>query len=200
MYFHSPDWELTLFGWINQSWSNPLFDLLMPLFSSSVFLWIMALILAALGLQQGKVTATVVLGLALSIGVSDLTCSAIKDSVGRVRPYQGLAGTRFPEKESWVTRPQDFTATKRTGSSFPSAHAANAAAATLVLFAAFRKKPVWLIPLAIGYSRIYVGKHYPMDILAGWATGLAVAGLLLPLYPVLLSRLRSRWMRYRLRI
>lgn len=195
MYFHSPDWELALFGWINQSWSNPLFDLLMPLISSSILLWAVALVLTAVGLRQGRVTATVVIGLALSMAASDLTCSAIKDSVGRVRPYQGLARTRFPESGSWVTRPQDFTATKRTGSSFPSAHAANAAAATLVLFAAFRKKSLWVIPLVIGYSRIYVGKHYPMDVLAGWATGLAVAGLLLPLYPALWSRVRSRWMR-----
>ncbi len=199
MYFHSPDWELALFGWINQGWSNPLFDLLMPLFSSSALLWLVALVLAAIGLRHGRVTATVILGLALSVAASDLVCSAIKDSVGRIRPYHGLAGTRFPESGSWVTRPQGFVATRLTGSSFPSAHAANAAAATLVLFAAFRKKSLWIIPLAIGYSRIYLGKHYPMDVLAGWATGLAVAGLLLPLYPALWSRMRSRWMRYRLR-
>jgi len=199
MYFHTPGWELALFGWINQSWHNPLFDILMPLFSSQVFLWTASITLTAIGLGQRLVTVTVILGLGLSVAASDLTCSAIKDVVGRVRPYQGLAETRYLESEFWVTRPQNFEAVKRKGSSFPSAHAANAAAAGLVLYAAFRKKAIWIMPLLIGYSRIYLGKHFPMDVLAGWAIGLAVAGGLLPLYFGLCNLLRSRWMRYRLR-
>ncbi len=195
MFFHTPDWEMTLFRWINQSWQNPFFDMVMPLFSSHAVLWTLAVVLAAIGLKLGRASMTVVLGLALSIGASDLTCSLIKDSVGRVRPYQSVGETRFQQSGTWAALPQDFTATKQQGSSFPSAHAANSAAAALVLFAAFRKKAIWALPLAIGYSRIYLGKHFPMDVLAGWATGLAVAGVLLPLYPALWSRLRSRWIR-----
>ena len=96
----------------------------------------------------------VVLGLALSIGASDLTCSLIKESVGRVRPYQSIGETRFQQSGTWATLPKDFTTTKQQGSSFPSAHAANSAAAALVLFAASRKKAIWALPLAAGYSRI----------------------------------------------
>ena len=195
MFFHTPDWEMTLFKWINQSWQNPLFDMLMPLFSSHAVLWTLAVVLAAIGLKLGRTSMTVVLGLALSIGASDLTCSLIKESVGRVRPYQSVGETRFQQSGEWATLPQDFTASKSQGSSFPSAHAANSAAAALVLFAALRKKAIWILPLAVGYSRIYLGRHFPMDVLAGWATGLAVAGALLPLYPALWSRLRSRWIR-----
>jgi undecaprenyl-diphosphatase len=195
MFFHTPDWEMTLFRWINQSWQNPPFDYLMPLVSSSAFLWVLAITTVAFGLRQGRVSMVVVLALAASIGVSDLTCSLIKDSVGRVRPYKSIGETRYQDSGSWATLPQDFTATKQSGSSFPSAHAANSAAAALVLFATFRKKAIWALPLVIGYSRIYLGKHFPMDVLAGWATGLAVAGVLLPLYPLLWSRLRSRWIR-----
>ena len=195
MFFHTPDWEMTLFKWINQSWQNPLFDMLMPLFSSHVVLWTLAVVLAAIGLKLGRTPMTVVLGLTLSIGASDLTCSLIKESVGRVRPYQSVGETRFQQSGAWATLPQDFTANKSQGSSFPSAHAANSAAAALVLFAAYRKKAIWALPLAVGYSRIYLGRHFPMDVLAGWATGLAVAGALLPLYPALWSRLRSRWIR-----
>ena len=195
MFFHTPDWEMTVFRWINQSWQNPLFDMLMPLFSSHAVLWTLAIVLAATFIKRGLAPMAVVLGLALSIGATDLTCSLIKESVGRVRPYQSVGETRFQQSGAWVALPQDFKATKQRGSSFPSAHAANSAAAALVLFATFRKKAIWALPLVIGYSRMYLGKHFPMDVLAGWATGLAVAGALLPLYPVLWSRLRSRWIR-----
>lgn len=195
MFFHTPAWEMTLFKWINQTWQNPLFDILMPLFSSHAVLWTLAVVLAAIGLKLGRAPMTVILGLALCIGASDLTCSLIKESVGRVRPHQSVGETRFQQSGTWAVLPQDFTPSKDWGSSFPSAHAANAAAAALVLFVVFRKKAIWALPVAVGYSRIYLGKHFPMDVLAGWATGLAVAAVLLPIYPVVLSRLRSRWIR-----
>ncbi len=195
MFFHTPGWEMTLFRWINQSWQNPLFDFLMPMFSSHAVLWTLAIVLAAICLKLRQAPVAVVLGLALSIGATDLTCSLIKESAGRVRPYQSVGETRFLQSGSWAALPQDFTTTKQRGSSFPSAHAANSAAAALVLFAIFRKKAIWALPLVIGYSRIYLGKHFPMDVLAGWATGLAVTGVLLTLYPLLWSRLRSRWIR-----
>lgn len=200
MYFHTPGWELALFAWINQGWQNPVFDVLMPLFSSSAFLWALGLALAAAGLRTRRVTLTVIVGLALCVAVSDQVCYHIKDSVGRVRPYQSLPGVRYQDSGAWETRPADFTPEKRSGSSFPSAHASNAAAATLLLYAVFRRKELAVIPLVIGVSRVYVGKHFPMDVMAGWATGLAVAAVVVPIYPMLLSRIRSRWMRYRLRV
>lgn len=200
MYFHTPGWELALFAWINQGWQNPVFDVLMPLFSSSAFLWVLSLVLAAAGLRTGRVTLTVIVGLALCVAVSDQVCYHIKDSVGRVRPYQSLPGARYQDSGVWETRPADFAPEKRSGSSFPSSHASNAAAATLLLYAVFRRKGLAVIPLVIGVSRVYVGKHFPMDVMAGWATGLAVAAVVVPLYPMLLSRIRSRWMRYRLRV
>ncbi len=195
MTFRPPDWELALFGWINQSWHNPLFDALMPVFSSEIFLWIATLALIAAGLRYKIVSMAVILCLGLSIAASDLACTIIKEGVGRVRPYHSVAGTRHLDSGSWTVRPEHATTTKHRGSSFPSAHAANSAAAALVLFTALRKKAIWLIPLFIGYSRIYLGKHFPVDVLAGWVIGLAVAGMLLPLYPRLWERFRSRWIR-----
>jgi len=58
--------------------------------------------------------------------------------------------------------------------SFPSAHAANAAAVAVVLTGWY---PRWRIAFGvlaflIGYSRIYVGVHYPLDVLGGWALGI----------------------------
>ena len=33
---------------------------------------------------------------------------------------------------------------------------------------------LWLLPFAIGYSRLYLGKHYPSDVMGGWLVGAAV--------------------------
>lgn len=193
--FFTPQWELTLFSWVNQDWRNPLFDLLMPLVSSSAFLWMLTLLLIGLGLWRRYLPLSIILGLGMCIGISDATSSIIKESAGRVRPYQSIPHTVYRDSGQWTMLPADFVPSKQTGSSFPSAHAANAAAAALVLFVACKRKALWLIPLLIGYSRIYLGKHFPMDVLAGWATGLAVAAILIPIYPVLWSRFFSRWIR-----
>ena len=200
MHFHTPDWELALFAWMNQGIQNGLFDALMPLFSNEAVLWVLCIALAAMGLWSRRVTLAVVVVMALCIAVSDLTCYQIKEITGRVRPHHSLPGTRYQDAGVWKARPADFTTDKRSGSSFPSSHASNAAAATLFLYAGWRRKALWLVPLAIGFSRVYVGKHFPTDVLAGWAVGLAVGGAVLLIYPSLCSRIRSRWMRYRLRM
>ncbi len=68
------------------------------------------------------------------------------------------------------------------GFSFPSGHSASAVALyvmlALIAGSALRKRawgPAWVAAVAlvtlIGLSRIYLGAHYPTDVLAGWLTG-----------------------------
>jgi len=62
--------------------------------------------------------------------------------------------------------------------SWPSAHAGSSMAAAIVLTAAY---PLWgfaFLPAAllVGYSRVYVGVHYPLDIVSGIVVGLLAGG------------------------
>jgi undecaprenyl-diphosphatase len=63
-----------------------------------------------------------------------------------------------------------------SGSSFPSGHTATSfACATVLSFFVPRAAPAfYLLALAIGFSRIYVGVHWPLDVLGGAVLGVAV--------------------------
>lgn len=67
------------------------------------------------------------------------------------------------------------------GHSFPSNHTtfSTAIAVSLMLFTRFKKTGVWLLvgAVLIGFSRIFVGVHYPADIVGGLFTG-SIGGLL----------------------
>ena len=62
--------------------------------------------------------------------------------------------------------------------SFPSGHTGTSFAAAVVLFLSYPKKySFWFLVLAflIGFSRLYVGVHYPTDVLAGALIGTVIA-------------------------
>ena len=78
-----------------------------------------------------------------------------------------------------------FTETA-TGYSFPSGHSQSAATLYPVLAQKLKKAWGWVVAaillLLVGVSRLYLGVHWPRDVLVGWALGLAAAFLLSFLY------------------
>ncbi len=126
--------------------------------------------------------------LVLSVYVNAL----IKELVAEPRPFD------YADFES-VTRPGEF--------SFPSGHAQHAALFWTLVATHFRKRWVTLgaatMAFLIGFSRMYLGVHFPTDVLAGWLlvglVGLPVLYLALAaLSPSETSRIYylHRWMRF----
>ncbi len=117
------------------------------------------------------------LPLLLAVLAAEVTGFALKRAIPRDRPP-----LRYPEPKALIGVPHD--------SSFPSVHAATSfAAATVLAFAVPRLAPIlYLLAAGIAFSRVYVGVHYPLDVLGGAGLGAVVApavvfALRLPRWP-----------------
>jgi undecaprenyl-diphosphatase len=110
-------------------------------------------------------------------GVADLLAGLLKNATGEERP-----AFRYPEPRALLHVPN-------TGS-FPSGHAATSfACATVLSVFAPRLAPGFLVlAAAIGFSRVYVGVHYPLDVVGGAVLGVAIAAALLHLVGAGLTR------------
>jgi undecaprenyl-diphosphatase len=110
------------------------------------------------------------------IGLSDwISSGVIKDSVKRYRPSHNTELA----SQVHVYKQADDSEYRGGTYGFVSSHAANCFAIATLAFLFLRRKSKhwgWLFLWAavVAYSRIYLGVHYPLDILGGAMVGIAV--------------------------
>jgi undecaprenyl-diphosphatase len=155
-----------LFFLINSYLTHPVLDMIMT-FVTNKNNWVIPILIIWLGLmifggKRGMIAGILLL---LSVAIADYSAAQwIKPLVGRLRPCYDLDGVRLLVKcgGKW---------------SFPSNHAANISAAMIIL-GIFYRRWRWefvAITLLVSYSRIYVGVHYPGDVIGGIIWGVFVS-------------------------
>lgn len=167
----TPDQSIFLFlNGLHSPWADVFFY-----WVSNRFVWIPFYAVLAFFLikKWRKKSISIFIALILCIFLTDQSCNLIKHSVQRPRPSHD---PMLSEQVHLVAKP-DGTLYKGGPYGFPSSHAANSMALALMVILYLGEKRKWLIilmlcwVLLVSYSRIYLGVHYPSDLLVGWILG-----------------------------
>ena len=172
-----------LFFFINQELSNPIFDFIMPLFDNPKY-WITPILLCwiMLCIKDKKNRYKLIILIPLVILLSDQFGLFIKNYTLRERPWYYF-GTELVNH---------FGSSGGKHKSFPSNHAANISGiATIFSYIYFAKRNIfWSVAFIIMLSRIYIGVHFPIDVLAGMLIGFFFANFLI--------QITTNWVKYHL--
>jgi len=173
-----------VFTWVVEHRVQP-FDWLFVALSAAgqaSLLWIGLAPLLALCARKPLLFTTLVT--AATVWTADLLTSLLKLAVDRERPYEVIPAA-------------DPLLRWDVAGSFPSGHAATSVAGAVILTYLIGRGGIWLglLATAVAFSRVYVGVHYPGDVLAGAvlgaAVGLAAIVLVRRLRPTSAARPRS---------
>ena len=155
--------DFTAFQWLRMHHS-PFLDTIMAGLSDvarSGRIWIaLALLIALIDRTRWRAVVQVLLAIALA---SVLTDHVAKPYFNRSRPFE-----RYAESRVFGYKP--------TTRSFPSGHAATAIAGACALtrLAPEARTIFWIFAVLIAFSRVYLGVHYPADVIAGALLGLGI--------------------------
>ena len=152
---------------LQESVRNPILDNLMIFITSlgnGGMIWIVATIALLIPKKTRKAG---IMSAAALLGSLIINNNIVKNIVQRPRPF-----VTFTDLQIIIPTPSEF--------SFPSGHTSSSFAAAAVFYRHLPKKlglPAVILAGLIGFSRLYVGVHYPTDVIAGVLMGILLSYL-----------------------
>lgn len=165
------EWDRQLFLWLNHELANPVFDAVLPFFRDSLF-WtpLYLFIIAFVFFNFGRKGWWWLLAFLSTVAITDLSGTYLfKETIQRIRPCN---------EHSLAGQVRLVIHACPGGYSFLSNHAANHFGLATFLVGGFGRtfKPwvyvFYLWAVLISFAQIYVGAHYPLDILSGAMVGI----------------------------
>ncbi len=186
--------DVDLFLYLNnlgvESWDPFWLFITSPIASIPVYLFVLILLYKYYGLKQ---TLLILVGIGIMIGLSDQTSNLFKYGFERLRPCHN------PNLEGIMRQVKSSCGGYY---SFFSAHASTSMAIALVSALFVRKQAYWTARLLIvwallvGYSRIYLGVHYPFDVLFGIEVGVVYATIIYNVLMIII--VKSKYFEYKM--
>ena len=157
-------WLLFIQNHLRSETLDPIVIAITNLGNAGIF-WI---VLSVILLFPKKTRRAGILSLLALLGSLCVTNFLLKNYVARVRPYEVVRGLQclIPAQKDW---------------SFPSGHASASFASAVVIYKSCHRGigvPALIFAFAISLSRLYVGVHYPSDVIAGMIIGTLIALIL----------------------